>query len=228
MSKHDETYDVKLTYSELLLLDGKTSEKAQAIIDVAKKENSIGFELPIMNEVITEAEKLGKLTWRHDSGRSCRYCDKSYDYARYKRSSRFHNKGDQNYEKPLYYRGIQFNTGFVVTTGTFDMCLDCLGEQNVLERIIHYIVDNDLKIEIQKNKYVETKYLKDDKRVCYSCKEGMYESEMGRQRAMMGGTYPCNCPKCGAGSDGRESHKITDDFRHILNPEHGKVFIETE
>lgn len=224
MVKHDGTYDVALTYAELQLLDGKATEKVQAVIELAKKEHSIGFDLPIMNEVIQDAEKNGIFRWLYDSGRSCTYCDKFHDYAKYKRSSRYHNKGDNNYGKPLFYRGIQFSSGFVRTANSIDMCLDCCKEHNVLERILKYIIDNDLKIEIAKNQITETKYLKDDKRICYSCNESMYESEMGRRmNVMRDGTYPSTCPHCSAGSNGGRLHKTTKDFRHLLNPKFNVV-----
>lgn len=45
----NKTYDVQLVATELLLLDGKVSEKAQAIINKMKAENSYGFDFPLSN-----------------------------------------------------------------------------------------------------------------------------------------------------------------------------------
>lgn len=93
------------------------------------------------------------------------------------------------------------------------ICRDCWF--NVyLPKLVNFIIENDLPIEIQKNDIAETKYKKDDIRICYSCGEKMYESEMGRRTTLMGdGTYASKCPKCGAESLlFGNSHKITDEF----------------
>lgn len=218
-------YDVQLSYEELILLDGAVSENAQAVIEIAKKEHSIGFDLPVMNEILRKAEETGKLTWKFKSIRSCSHCDKKYAYAKYPRSGRYHNKGDSNWDKPIHYQGVKFNEGGVTVAGSGDMCADCFKKHNVLDQLIHYILDNDLKIHIQKNDIGTTKYLKDDVRVCFECKEEMLESEMGRERTMMGdGTYAATCPHCGAKSlpFGR-THGSSDRVVHRLNPKFVQV-----
>ncbi|QWU14309.1 hypothetical protein SAMN04487895_101611 [Paenibacillus sophorae] len=215
-------FEIELTINELLQLDGKVSESAQKIIDEAKKESSYGFDdLPIINEIIKQSEKNGKLTWTYKSIRSCGYCDKKPDYKRYPRSGRYHSKGDKNFDKPIYYSGIKFNEGFITISGHGDMCLECCREKKVKERIIDYIIDNDLKIEIMKNDYKLGKYLKDDIRICYSCNTEIQESEMTKEPTMMGdGYYPSGCPKCGAKSSMfGNNHKVTNKFGFINNPQ---------
>lgn len=220
----DKKYEVKLSLKELILLDGKVSESVQKIIETAKKENSVGFELPVMNEIILRSEETGKLNWAYKEIRNCRYCeDKPYDYNRYPRNGKYHNKGDKNYDKPKYYRGLKFNEGFVTVTGLGDMCSDCCEKHNVIENLVNYIINNDLKIEIQKNNFVETKYVLDKKKICYKCDSEMYESEMKRKSTVMGnGTFASGCPSCGAESSAfGYSHKHTNEFRHILNSSKG-------
>lgn len=215
-----KTYKLELTLEELLPIDGKVSEKTQEIINKAKQESTYGFELPVMNEVLRKSEKLGSFTWRFKQIRSCNYCDKKYDYHEYPRSGRYHKKGDKNHNKPIYYSGIAFNEGFVTFQGQGDICSECASKHNVIYRLIDYILDNDLKVEIQKNDYRFTKYLKDDIRICYECGNEMQESKMGKHSTLMGdGTYPSSCPACGAESlpFGR-SHKITNKFVMIKNP----------
>ncbi|MDY8021159.1 hypothetical protein [Paenibacillus polymyxa] len=209
-----------MTLDELEVLDGKVSDEAQKVIDEAKKECSYGFEMPIMNEIIKSSEKTGTLKWTHKSIRSCDYCDKEYDYHTYPRSSRNHTKGEKNYNKPIYYSGIKFNEGFVTFQGDGDMCSECCIKQKVKERLIDYIIDNDLKIQIMKNDYRVSKYLKDDIRTCYSCNEDMLESQMGKEPTMMGdGFYPSKCPHCGAESKPfGKSHGVTNRFGMIKNP----------
>jgi hypothetical protein len=217
----EKEYEIKLKIDELMILDGKVSEKAQCVINVAKKESSYGFNMPVMNEVIKKAEEIGKLTWTYKQIKSCNYCsDKKYDYHRYPRSGKYHNKGDKNYNKPKYYSGIKFNEGFVTIQGSGDMCRECCESNKVIQQLIDYVLDNDLKVEIQKNDYKDGKYLKDPIQICYSCEYEMTESEMGRNSTMIGdGTYPSTCPKCDAKASAfGNSHKTTNKFKHTLNP----------
>jgi len=225
-----KTYLIELTLEELLPIDGEVSEKAQEIINKAKQESTYGFDLPVMNEILRNSEKLGSLKWTFKQIRSCSYCDKTYDYHTYPRSGRYHNKGDKNHDKPKYYYGIKFNEGFVTIQGSGDMCSECASKHNVIHRLIDYIIDNDLKIQIQKNDYRFTKYIKDDIRTCYECGNEMQESKMGRHNTMMGdGTYPSSCPTCGAESlPFGKSHKSTNKFVMIENPAFGSEILVNE
>ncbi|RXZ78009.1 hypothetical protein EBB07_28530 [Paenibacillaceae bacterium] len=221
-------YKIELSLDELELIDGKVSEEAQKVIEEAKKESSYGFELPIMNEIIKNSEKTGMLKWKHKYILSCDYCDKKSDYKIYPRSSRNHNKGDKNYNKPIYYSGIIYNEGFITIQGLGDMCQECSKKYNITNRLIDYIIDNDLKIEIIQNDYMDSKYLKDDISICYNCSKEMLESQMSRERTLMGdGTYPSGCPHCKSKSlpFGR-SHNVTNRFAHVLNPEFNKEIQE--
>lgn len=208
-------YMLELSYKELLLLDGKVSKDVQRTIDKAKLDESRKFDLQIMNKILDEAEKEGLLKWRHDSIRTCPCCEKTYEYARYKRNSRYHNAGDIISDRPIHHRGMQFNGGQDY------MCMDCCEKYKVIETLVHHIIDTDMKIEIQENKYATSKYLKDDIRICYECKEEMKESEMGREPSLMGGgTYPATCPRCEAKAVPLgHSHHVTLRFGHKLNPE---------
>lgn len=219
-----KTYEVKLTYDELKQLDGNVSSEAQIVIDKVKKEYTYGFSLPIINEILRNSEEKGKLNWRYKQIRSCAYCDKKVDYYRYPRGGRYHNKGDKNYNKPKYYSGIKFNEGFVTVEGYGDMCTDCCDKYNIIHQLIDYILDNDLKIEIQKNDYKDSKYLKDDIKICYKCNHEMKESEMGKSPTVMGdGYYPSICPKCGAESKVfGSSHKTSNKIAHRINPLNSK------
>lgn len=213
-------YKVDLLYNEILRLDGNVHDEVQKIIDIAKKEQSIGFDWPILNEVIRKSEEIGTLSWSYKQISSCDYCGKKPDYQRYARSSKFHSKGSKNYDKPIYYSGIKFNEGMVSIQGSGDMCRECCDGHGVVEKMVKYIIENDLKIEIRTNEFSPTKYKKDDVRICYACDEKMYESEMIKEPTLMGrGSYPGTCPKCNATQSlFGSSHKTTNEFRHLLNP----------
>lgn len=217
----EKLFNVKLPLQELLKLDGNVPQEIQKVIDEAKKESSYGFDLPVMNEILKQSEKNGKLTWTYKQIRSCDYCDKKSDYHRYPRNGRYHSKGDKNFDKPIYYSGIKFNEGFVTIKGYGDMCSECCGKHKVKERLIDYILEHDFKVQVMKNDYKPGKYLKDDIRICYDCGEEMLESKMTKEMTMMGdGYYPSGCPKCGAKSlpFGR-SHTTTNKFGFFRNPE---------
>lgn len=213
-------YDIKLNYNELIGLDGQVSEEAQKVIDIAKKEKTIGFDFEPINEIIRNSEEKGSLTWRYKGIRACSHCDKGYEYQRYARNSRWHRKGDKNFDKPIHHAGIEFNAGVINFVGHGDMCRECADKNKVIEKMVDFIIHNDLKIQIQKNDFSPSKYLKDDIRTCFNCDEEMKESEMTKEMTMMGdGHYAAGCPKCGAVSRpfGR-SHGVTRKFDFILNP----------
>lgn len=210
----EKKYLIELTFEELKLLDGKVSKEAQEVIDQAKREENIGFDLPVMNEILSKSMKTGKLTWVRKSIRSCSYCDKEYTYHRYKRNSKYHKKGDLNYDKPIYYSGIAFNEGFVTFAGIGDMCMECCEKHNVIKRLIDYIWQNDLKIQIQRNHYKPSKYIIDPYYICQNCKEEFPESTMGRDNAIFGGTYPSRCPHC----DSKNVSQVSNKHTFINNP----------
>jgi DNA-directed RNA polymerase subunit RPC12/RpoP len=209
----EKKYKVELLYNELLLLDGHINDETQKIIDTAKVEHSIGFELPFMNEVIVSSLKRGTLKWTFKEIRSCPFCDKKYNYYVYPRSGRYHRKGDINHNAPKYYSGIAFNEGFITIKGCGDICQECAKKYNVIEKLCKYIIEKDLPIEIQKNNFYETQYRKDNIKICYECKKEMQESMMGKLPALMQGEYPGKCPHCGAKSllFGK-SHEVTSKF----------------
>lgn len=190
MDKTVKTYKVPLTYSELLSLDGKVSSDAQSVIDTAKREAELGFDFPLINEIILKSEQSGKLTWRYKEIRACSFCDKDYSYHPHQRNSRYHRKGRPNHNRPIYYTGLKFHEGFISLQGSGDLCSDCERKFHVIESAVNYIVDHDLKIEIQKNDYKPTRYIKDDVVICFKCKEEVQRSKLGLLPAMIKGYYP--------------------------------------
>ena len=207
-------YKVELNFDELSLLDGAVSLDVQKVIDQAKREFSFGFTFPFMSRVLRESEEKGKLSWTFDKIRSCSLCDKKYTWQPYKRDTKYKRKGDLNIDKPLYYRGVDFNRGFIHFIGTGDICEDCFKEHDILKRLVDYILDHDLKVEIQKNNYRATKYIKDNILICFNCGKEMQESKMGKHRTLFGdGSYPSECPHCFAESlPFGKTHKSTNKF----------------
>lgn len=208
-------YCVYLTYDEIMFLDGKVGEKSQKVIEQAKKENSFGLD-DFCNEVLRIAVERGELTWGTQKISCCEHCsDKPKGYYKYSRSSRYHRKGDIDYDHPYSYIGVKPFQGFVIFQGLPGVCVDCW-KNKYLPKIVKYIVDNDLPVELQKNDIEETKWKKDKVRICCDCKQEMYESEMRRNPVWIGnGTYPSACPHCGTESGFGRTHETTDKFRMI-------------
>ena len=59
MSNKQKTYNFDLTYDEVLLLDKQEvlTKDNQDKVNRVKEENSIGFQLDVMNEIIMASKK---------------------------------------------------------------------------------------------------------------------------------------------------------------------------
>lgn len=211
-------YEIKLDYEELKLLDGKVNNKAQDVIDKAKKENSYRLENKLLREILRKSEEIGTLNWRYVRDmRYCPNCGKTHEYFTYTRNSQYHNKGDKNYDRPKYFRGIQFNRGFISFAGSGDFCDECIEKISPVKTLYEYILEHDLKIQIEDNNQgFETKYIKDDQMICYHCKKEMWKSEMGDvRRAFAEGSYKGECPHCKSKSNMLINHNLTHKWRMI-------------
>lgn len=208
-------YRVDLTYDELMLLDGKVSDEAQKVIENAKTENSFGLD-DFCNEILRIAVERGELTCGTQKISKCEHCSgKPSGYYRYSRSSRYHRKGEIDYDHPFSYTGIKPFQGLIVFQGLPGVCVDCWRDK-YLPKIVKYIIDNDLPVELQKNDIAESAWKKDKMLICYDCRKEMYESEMEQSPTIFGdGSYPADCPHCGAHGGFGRSHEITDKFRMI-------------
>lgn len=212
----EKLYKVKLTYNEICALDGSTnpknrSKELQDTIDNAKKEHSLGFSPAIINEVILKSEQIGTFSYSRVQMRYCEYCKKAGDYLRYTRSTRYHRKGEKNFDKPTYINGIKFNPGFIRVQGLGDICSECEKNNHVIQTIENYLLSHDSKVELAGNPL--TVYKKDPIQICHTCGKEMQESKMGREPAMISGTYPAYCPHCHAkGNVWNKPHQSTDKF----------------
>lgn len=207
----DKLYTIKLTYDEIITLDGKISEKAQIVVDSAKEEHSLGFSPAIINEVILKSKQIGTFSYTSARMRYCPYCKKASDYLRYPRNTRYHRKGEKNLDKPTYLNGVVFNPGFIRVLGLGDICVDCERDNQVIQTIENYLLSHDSKVELIGNPL--TVYKKDPIQECHTCGKEMQESKMGREPALLIGTYPAYCPHCNAEGNGwGVPHKTTDKF----------------
>lgn len=199
-------YEAKLTYEELVLLDGRCSENTQKIIDVAKQHELTRITLE--NEptevkdfcalLVTYALETGALRYTRRSLGTCKACGKRAGYAKYARTSRYHRKGDINYKKPLSFYGYDFKDSFIIITGysSLGICPECWAKiQPKLSLVL-----KGIKAEIsEKITGEKPQYRKVAIRHCKKCGWTGLESEMGKSRTLMGdGYYPSTCPNCKA------------------------------
>lgn len=215
----DKLYDTKLTLKELLLLDGKSSEDVQKIINIAKKENSFGLD-DFSNEILRKSIENGKIEWSSCKISSCQFCDKKSGYHTFDRTSRYHRKGEKDYKRPFEYFGIRPFCGLIIFNGLSGVCSNCWFEK-FIPKLYQYILDNDLKVELTKYKDFETKYYKDKSKICYNCNKLIYESEMGQERTFFNdGWFNSICPQCGASQKQfGVSHKSSNKFRILTKNE---------
>jgi len=199
-------YKVELAYMELLLVDGLCNEEAQKVVDKAKQHETTRLALENAPDnvkdfcalLVTEAMEKGILKYSRRSLRSCQMCKKQAGYATYSRSSRYHSKGEKNYEKPLAFYAYDFKDSFVFVQGysSLGICPECW---EILKPAL-LVALKDIKVEISESITGEKpRYKKVDIWHCKKCDWKGLETAMGRDRTLMGdGYYPSTCPSCAA------------------------------
>jgi len=201
MSEH--LYTVKLEAEELVRLDGKVNDKAQAVVDMAKTDITIKQKYEHLSEnetamiarIIATAQEKGRLTYSRVPIRSCPCCKANKGYHKYPRSSRYHRKGDPNHDRPILISGYDLDQGFVTMKYTIFVgyCDDCAS------RITPVLQDmlSTVRAEIPKA-LGGSHYKRFDKKRCDACGWEGHEGEMIKLRTVLGdGKYPGECPTCG-------------------------------
>jgi hypothetical protein len=200
------TTSVYLTDEELALLDGKCQAKVQKEVDKAKERLSLGQNLGLIplthrdfvTRIIQEAQANGELSFTRKSLSSCKVCGKSAGYAKYTRNSKYHDKGDPNYKRPLTFPGVDLASRFVTIRGraTMGCCWTCW--KTVKEYLPEALKDVKAQIPESITGYAP-KFKKHDNRKCKKCGWKGHKGEMGRLPcAMSRGTYAGKCPQCDA------------------------------
>lgn len=224
----NKMFKVELTSDELMLLDGKVREEIQKIIEQSKLEKSFGLD-DYSNEILRKGVENGKIEWSYCKISSCIFCDKKAGYHTFRRTTRYHRKGEEDIKKPFTYSGVKPFCGFFLVNGVSGICRDCWNGK-FIPKIYQYILDNDLKIELTKCGNFETKYFKDCSKICYNCKQLMYESEMGKERTFFNdGWYSSICPHCGASAKFfGQSHSSSKKFRMLTKEELDNIIIKSK
>lgn len=181
-----------LSEDEVLLLDGKVNEDVQKSIDKIKSRRSIENTLDIPEKykkfvaekirVATDTQEL-----RFTQGcklSSCNICGKKKTYRTYTRNTKYHRKGEPNYDRPIDVYGVNLGC-----------CSSCWKE------VRPYLGKALEGVEAEISKTITGKdpeYKKYANIECSVCGWEGHEGEMGMLPALMGGSYRGKCPKCGA------------------------------
>lgn len=194
---------VILTDEELAILDGKCSEKIQKEVDAAKSRISAAstyahltpLQAGFIADAVSEAKNTGLLVKRGVGLSYCPVCKKSGGYAVYKRSSRFHRKGEKDFSKPLTLYGIELADRFVSIKGyaSCGCCRECF--DTILPDLKKALegVRAQLPKDLQTTPFKKFKKMK-----CNKCGWEGHEGQMRKLPVMFEGYYPGGCPSCEA------------------------------
>jgi hypothetical protein len=199
-------YKVELTYSELLLLEGGCSPEAQAVIEQARQHERVREALDGAPENIRDfcarlveyAISTGKLGYTRRGLSECVLCKKAAGYAKYRSTTQYHKKGDDNHKKPLTFYGYDFRDGFVRIKGysSLGICHDCW---HAIRPFLQVVV-SDIHAEVSEGITGEKpRFKKVEIRHCEQCGWEGPETDMGKLRTLMAdGYYFGVCPQCKA------------------------------
>lgn len=216
---------LKLSDTELAILDGRCSPETQVAVEAAKARLAMIAELPdteppiagFVADVVAYAIRNGRLKFCHRNLRSCNVCKRAGGYAKYKRSGRFHKKGDANFDAPLTFRGIDLSSGCVSIKGYASMgcCDDCWDKASPLLAEVLKNVEAEIPESVSS---FPPQFRYYDNMICNSCGWKGHEGEMGELPAMFGGMYPGECPACSAQNLPLGSHVIKRANGHTVVP----------
>jgi hypothetical protein len=189
--------------TDLVLMDGHCSPETQALVDAAKSRlgaRETYSELPpalaaFVADVVTEARKTGKLTYRTERVRYCPRCKARAGYVKYQRGR---NKGRDNIDKPRYLAAVDFHSSSVYIQHhvSLGVCLDCFGKIRDSLRAALVDVRAELPEALQSPNGPHYK-----RRDIFKCKECAWtgpENKMRLLPALMEGHYHGGCPNCPA------------------------------
>lgn len=193
---------VQLEDAELLLLDGRCSEKVQAQVDAARRRVETVAAMPdlkpalagLVADVVTEADKTGVVLWRPTRARLCPVCDKRAGYAKYKSGPR---RGTENYDKPLTFAAVEMADRFVRIQNHISLgaCSECAEEAQ--PAITAALADVQAQVAPEIAAQDRPTWKRYSRKECPDCGWQGHEGEMRQLRTMMGdGTYPGGCPSC--------------------------------
>ena len=182
---------VELSNEELMHLDGKVNPKVQIMIDrikVAFQYRELGHPL---DELIADSMRTGELMWIYQSLRGSESCDRCKTSPGYVDYLSGRNRGKVNWNRPISIDGFTFRT--CDAAPDIRLCRACALE--AIKILKEYILGHDLQIQIPE----DTRYARENERLCYKCGAKIWEFDMIYFPSLMGkGFYYAACPLCRA------------------------------
>jgi len=197
-------HTIEVESETLLLLDGKCDAKTQDEIErlkssiaIAKDSSLPEREAAMVVEIVSYARKNGRLTYQHVQIKRCPCCNRFDGYWPVRRSTRFKTKGNPDHDHPKVFSAIDLGRGFL-TFPNFIFIGYCESCKPRVEPVLLPLIQ-DLKAEFPKHwEAAPHKWKRYDNQKCNGCGWVGHEGQMIHLHAIMGGTYPGQCPKCGA------------------------------
>jgi len=199
----DKKHSIILTEDELVSIRGLVkSERAVNLIEelvrIRELQSGDSSADRFIAGIVELAQRTGKLGYNRRRLSDCPVCGKQKTYARYERTSLNHDKGDLNYDKPIYLQGVDVKDSFIRMEGygKYMCCANCFGElkPKLVERL------NDVKAELPESLMGEPpRWKKTEWAKCQKCEWEGWRTELGKLPTMFGrGDYYGKCPQCGA------------------------------
>ena len=192
-------WKLELTTEETLLLDGKVSGEAQAVVDQARFASTLTDLNPEQAKVAGEAYALAlarhRLVWRQTSIDFCPICKREGEYPVYKSGYRKGMRKDRS--RPRCFAGIEVKDSFIRIRGHVSVggCLDCMTPvQQVLTKALA-----QHEVELPKELSAEGRlpYKLYGKCTCTKCGWEGHEGLLGPVSTLFGnGHFPGICPSC--------------------------------
>lgn len=193
-----------LTDSELVILDGRCSPETQSLVEAAKERLAMVDSLPgepaiagFVADAVRAAREDGRLRYETTSLSHCKICGRDAGYAKYKRSGRYHEKGATRYDRPLYIGGVELRGGFIRVQGCARLgcCHECFAKAKPHLKTALAAVRAEISVYITGE---QPKFRRYDNCECTACGWSGHDGELGLLPAILRGSYPGQCPKCGA------------------------------
>ena len=197
------TYKLELTQDEIFKIkDLIDREDVTKIISRALRDHEMGIP-STLGKTLSEAEASSWLRVKNTAITTCRLCGASFGYNNYRRTNRRKGvkAGTPDHSSPKYVAGVDFETIFqqIVFVSVRDyqsgICISCWDQFK--DTFFKGILDHELMIDFGNYEGFESKFELQKTLTCFSCGAESLESEYGNVPALMMGSYPGQCPKCG-------------------------------
>jgi len=210
---------------DAIRLDGFVTEEAQKMVDLAKLRLSAKAAYPkiehawFIGDLVNEANTAKVLSFLHEGIRFCELCKARGTYAKYTRDSKYHWKGQDNHDRPIHLRGIEFRKSSVRVRNQVSLgcCVDCWKSIQPAAQEVLGMMEAEIPEQItgEKPRFKRHRIMK-----CECGWEGI-EDQMGPLPALLGGTYKGKCPSCEAENRFLNSNVIKGTGEYTIRPAHG-------